>query len=101
MIVFIILQHYEQKFNKFVEDNANATRICLEAFKYTDMGSYMSGTGKKDTGFTIKEWIYGQSPLATMVGLFCIVFRFLDTRFATFLGYFRKVKLRMYHKVNL
>ena len=83
-----------------VEDNANATPICLEAFKYADMGSYLYGTGKKDTGFTINEWIYGQSPLATIIGLSCIVFRFLDTRFATFLGYFRKVKVRAYHKVN-
>ena len=83
-----------------VEDNANATRICLEAFKYADMTSYFYGTGKQDTGFTLKEWAYGQSPLATVIGLCCLFLRFLDTRFATFLGYFKKVKLRMYHKVT-
>jgi len=56
-----------------MDENANATRICLEAFKYTDMGAFLIGQGKQQTGYTLSEWAYGQSPLATIIGICCLV----------------------------
>jgi hypothetical protein len=84
-----------------MDENANATRICLEAFKYTDMGAFLIGQGKQQTGYTLSEWAYGQSPLATIIGICCLVLRFADTRMASFVAYAKNIKLRAYQKVPL
>jgi hypothetical protein len=84
---------------KMVDDNENATRICLEAFKFHDVGHFLYGTGKQETGFTLREWAYSQSPFATIIGICCVVLRFFDTRLATLIAYVKNVKLRAYQKV--
>ena len=86
--------------DKIAENTANTSRICLEAFKFYDMNHFIWGEGKEKTGFTLKEWAFGQSPLATIIGLCCIVLRFLDTRLAALVGEVNNVRLRAYQKVT-
>ena len=83
-----------------IETDGNTTKICLEAFKFTDMGQYIKGTGQQQTGFSLGEWAYGQSPLATVIGLCCLILRFFDTRLAAGIAWVKKIELRAYQKVN-
>ena len=77
----------------------NETQVCLDAFKFKDLVEFFKGQGVETTGFTFKDWAYGQSPLATLIGICCIVLRFFDTRFAAMIAYIQNLKLKAYQKV--
>jgi hypothetical protein len=77
----------------------NGTQVCVDAFKFKDLVEFFKGTGVETTGFTFKDWAYGQSPLATLIGICCIVLRFFDTRFAAMIAYVQNLKLKAYQKV--
>ena len=104
-LVFFYFQNYEHslqyKLDSLLElqSNVNGTRICIDAFKFNDLEHFFMGRGKEQLNMNVKEWTYGQSPLATLIGIFCIFFRFCDTRMANLITHVRGIKLRTYQKV--